>query len=493
MLISGEFGKQEKLNGIWTVSIVTGQLYQLREDAFQANASPDGLQIAYIDSKRPEIWLMGNNGENPSRLLAAEKGSSFGHHGLGHLEFSPDGKRLIYTKYREGSDVSAIEAFDLKDSHTTTLFAARDLSNFCLTPDWRIIYDQPEAPPNHSYRNFWEVKTDPKTGKATGSPFRLTNWAGFESFETFNLSANGKRFAFTKVHWESDVYLAELKKNAIGLQPPRRLTLDERFDADASWSKDSQSIFFASSRKGNFDIFRQGIHEITAQEAVTGPEDETSPQLSPGGSWLLYLASPRMRDGSPAKGCRLMRMPVEGGPSQTVFNLGQPDQDTFGFCCPAQSGKPCVLSETDPAKEQIVFSAFEPATAHKQEIARIAREPEYGFSWDLSPDGSRIAYCRNEMDSLKINVLELASGATREIPVKGWVQCIFLTWSADGKGWFAGSNLGPMLYIAASGEAHFLQRTLLSYTSARPSPDGRYLAYTQTTADSNAWMIDNLP
>jgi Tol biopolymer transport system component len=301
LLVSGEFGRQEKLNGIWTVSVVTGQLHQLREDGFQANASPDGLQIAYIDSKRPEIWLMGNNGENPSRLLAAEKGTSFGQHGFGHLQFSPDGKRLIYTKYREDSDVSAIEAFDLKDSHTTTVFTARDLGNFCCTPDGRIIYDRPEAPPNHSYRNFWEVKTDLKTGKAMGSPQRLTNWAGFEAFETFNLSANGKRFAFTKVHWESDVYLAELKKNAIGLQLPRRLTLDERFDADASWSKDSQSIYFASSRKGNFDIFRQGIHEITAQEAVTGSEDETSPQLSPDGSWLLYLARSCSTWGNPIK------------------------------------------------------------------------------------------------------------------------------------------------------------------------------------------------
>jgi dipeptidyl aminopeptidase/acylaminoacyl peptidase len=489
LLVSGEFGRQEKLLGIWTVSVVTGQLHQLREDAFQAKASPDGSQIAYVDSKRRQIWLMGNNGENPSCLLAAEKGASFG-----HLEFSPDGRRLIYTKSREGSDVSAIEAFDLKNGYTTTVFTAPDLGDFCWTPDGRIIYDRPEATPNQSYRNFWEIKTDPKTGKAIGNPFRLTNWAGFKGFESFNLSANGKRFAFTKVHWEnSDVYVAELKKNAIRLQPPRRLTLDERWDADASWSKDSQSIYFASNRKGSFDIFRQGIHEITAQEAVTGPEDETSPQLSPDALWLLYLASPRMPDGSPAKRCGLMRMPVEGGPGQTVFNLGQPDQDTFGFRCPAQSGKPCVLSETDPAKEQIVFSTFEPATAHKREIARIAREPEYGFSWDLSLDGSRIAYCRNEMDSFKINVLGLASGATREIPLKGWTQCIFLAWSTDGKGWFAGSNLGPMLYIAASGEAHFLQKAPKWYNSARPSPDGRYLAYTQTTAESNAWMVDNLP
>ncbi len=128
--------------GIWTVSVVTGQLHQLRENARQAKASPDGLQIAYFDSERPEIWIMGNNGENPSRIVAAEKGASFG-----QLEFSPDGRRLIYGKSSEGSDISAIEAFDLSGGHASTVFAARDLDKFCLTPDGRIIYDRPEAPP----------------------------------------------------------------------------------------------------------------------------------------------------------------------------------------------------------------------------------------------------------------------------------------------------------------------------------------------------------
>jgi hypothetical protein len=50
-----------------------------------------------------------------------------------------------------------------------------------------------------------------------------------------------------------------------------------------------------------------------------------------------------------------------------------------------------------------------------------------------------------------------------------------------------------MLYVAPTGEAHFLQKAPKWYNSARPSPDGRHLAYTQTTAESNAWMIDNLP
>ena len=66
----------------------------------------------------------------------------------------------------------------------------------------------------------------------------------------------------------------------------------------------------------------------------------------------------------------------------------------------------------------------------------------------------------------------------------------------DGKGWFAGSYSnkgGSMLYVGTNGEAHFLQKSDQWYDSARPSPDGRYLTYTERKIDSNAWMVDNLP
>jgi WD40-like Beta Propeller Repeat len=222
--------------------------------------------------------------------------------------------------------------------------------------------------------------------------------------------------------------------------------------------------------------------------------------------WLLYLAYPRMPDGSPARSSRLMRMPFEGGPERTVFNLGGPQlpwiesiQGTPDFRCPTQSTRPCILSESDNVKSAIVFSAFDPAIARKQELMRLTIEPGDGIAWDLSPDGSQIAYCRNYKDyreDFQIKVMELASGATREIPVKGWNACQFLAWSQDSKAWFAGSYSpqgGSMLFVEASGKVHFLQKSSHRYLSARASRDGRFLAYTETTAGGNAWMIDNLP
>jgi Tol biopolymer transport system component len=503
--MSGSIGGKDESLGIWTVSVFTGALRHLREGACGAKASPDDLKIAYLDPVKDEIWLMGSNGDDPRRLLIAEKGSSFVRPD-GRLEFSPDGRHLTYIKYvhdRYPQQVS-FESLDLKDGKTTTVFSAPLLWDFCWRPDGRIIYSQWEAFPHQDHQNFWEIKTDPRTGRATDSPRRLSNWAGLELLSPFNLSATGKRLAFVKSRFGSDVYVSELKKNENRLLLPRRVTLDERWDRHPSWSGDNKAIYFSSNRKGTFDIYTQGKDELTAKEAVTGPEDEEKPQLSPDGSWLLYLSYPypRMPVGTPPRPCRLMRMPVDGGPTQIVFNLGQPDrpwltQDTPDFRCPTQSVAPCVLSETGPENDQIVFSAFDAATTRKQGIAKLSRKPGYKkFSWDLSPDGSRLAYCRMESDSFKINVLKLTGGPTREILVREWTQCQFLTWSMDGKGWFAGSYSnkgGSMLYVGTNGEAHFLQKSDQWYDSARPSPDGRYLTYTERKIDSNAWMVDNLP
>ena len=191
---------------------------------------------------------------------------------------------------------------------------------------------------------------------------------------------------------------------------------------------------------------------------------------------------------------RLMRLPLSGGPLQTLFNVSPPTNPDFR--CPTRSAVHCVLTETDAEKKQIVFSRFDPANGQKVELTRLSSEPGGMLSWDLSPDGSNIACCRLENDSFKINVLRLADGREREIPVEGWVNYGNLAWSADGTSWFAQSRSpqgGSLLHIAADGQARFLKKSSVRYVRPLPSPEGLYLAYSEETTDSNAWMIDNLP
>ncbi len=49
-----------------------------------------------------------------------------------------------------------------------------------------------------------------------------------------------------------------------------------------------------------------------------------------------------------------------------------------------------------------------------------------------------------------------------------------------------------LLFVGTDGEPHVLvEEETADLGDPTPSPDGRYLAFANTTWDSNAWMIEN--
>jgi WD40 repeat protein len=203
-----------------------------------------------------------------------------------------------------------------------------------------------------------------------------------------------------------------------------------------------------------------------------------------------------------------MRIPVAGGTPEAVLQVsgypgsaraprerwlpsarGYPD-----FRC--SSGVPaahsCVLAEANP--QGIIFSAFDPKLGRLGELAKVNIEPSDSF-WDLSPDGSRIAFGKLENQSSHIRVLDLASGKTREISVKDWSNLTSVGWSADGQSLFAatwGSKGGSILRVSLNGKTQLMYKAAgMQLERPVPSPDGRYLAFAEVSTTSNAWMVEN--
>jgi hypothetical protein len=78
----------------------------------------------------------------------------------------------------------------------------------------------------------------------------------------------------------------------------------------------------------------------------------------------------------------------------------------------------------------------------------------------------------------------------RELPVSGYGKLWGITWSADGKGWYAAAETGVgtlLLFVNQQGESHILRETPLG-TWAVASPDGSKLAFVDKAVDSNVWM-----
>jgi Tol biopolymer transport system component len=117
------------------------------------------------------------------------------------------------------------------------------------------------------------------------------------------------------------------------------------------------------------------------------------------------------------------------------------------------------------------------------------------FFWDLSPDGTQLAYGEfksEENDS--ITILTLKDGQTRQLQFMGLSTLTSVSWAAGGRGLFVTTKRregSDLLHISLDGKVTVLrEETGRVFVSPRPSPNGRSLAFAVRTTDSNVWLLE---
>ncbi|MFL6436123.1 MAG: hypothetical protein ACJ71Q_00970 [Terriglobales bacterium] len=462
--------------------------------------SPDGSRIAFVAGH--SIWVMPAGGGEASKIFSAGSGYRFD-----DLDWSADGSRLADMRRHGEYDEVVVESRAVTGGEAVVAISDPRLRSFAWAPNGHLFYSQLESLKEAS-ANIWEVGIDSSTFQASGSPQKLTNWAGFSLWD-LSTTSDGKRVSFVRKNDQSDVYVGELSANGSRFRMPVRLTQDDRMDWPGSWAQERNALLFFSDRNANFDIFEQAVDKPAPIEIVTGQsEEKRDPQLSPDGRWILYLAWPNQRDDQLRSSGRLMRVPVSGGAPEFVTDVngypgsarmprerelpsarGYPD-----FRCTSIpiSGRPCVLAEAKG--DHLVFSAFDPLQGKQGEVASMEIDPIDSF-WDLSRDGTRIALGRCEAADSHVRILQLATKQESQVRVPGWACLTSIAWSPDGNSLFAstwGSKGGSLLHIMPTGDTALLYRALgMSLERPIPSPDGHFLAYGEVTTISNAWMIES--
>jgi serine/threonine protein kinase len=483
----------------WVVSVIGGPPRKLRDNADVWSVSPDGKLIAFgtgdAFTGSGEIWLMGAQGEEPRRFVAGSENVGFF-----WTAWSPDGQRIAYKRFHRTPDGAecSVESRELKGGPPTLILSdpVCGTGNFLWCAGARFIYGMAELEPNPFYSNLWELSVDTKSAQALGKPRRLTNWA---EVDVRNLSAtsDGKQLAVLKVGNQADVYVADLEAKGQRLTNTRRVTLDEKDDGPGQWMPDSKAVLFFSNRNGTWDIFKQALDQAGAQLIVGGPDAKQEPRVSPDGSWILYLSSATFFPGATTP-VRIMRVPTSGGAPQLVLEGRGIDGNSNTLACAQSPATLCAFSEPTPDQRQVVISAFDPVQGRGKELARInLREPGNRYGWDLSRDGSRLAFTEFDIREGRIRINPLAGGKAHEVNVKGWNRLWRLFWTADGKGLVVTRvpTSGTMLlHVDLEGRAKVLweQRLLAGpWTWGIPSPDGRHLAVLGYGVEGNVWLLEN--
>jgi len=198
-------------------------------------------------------------------------------------------------------------------------------------------------------------------------------------------------------------------------------------------------------------IFKQRIDQDTPELVATMPEGVEETRMNPDGAWALLVVP--TKKGSPSQADKLMRVPITGGFPQLVLTAAIYDQPS----CSRSPATLCAIAERTGDHKQLIFTAFDPVKGRGSELTRLGIDADAAYTWDLSPDATRIAALK--LTEGRIHILSLTGQPSQEITVKGWSSLQCVDWTADGKGLFvssAGKETSVLLYVDLQGNARVL-------------------------------------
>jgi hypothetical protein len=470
---------------VWVVSVLGGAPRRLRDTGEPGPVSPDGSQIVYLAGaivgwNKSEIWLMGAQGEDARRFLAGAEGDSFN-----FPVWSPNGKRIAYVRYQ--GNQAFLESRDITGGQAATVLSDPKFSGFALWwfLDGRMIVTSLEN--NQEDTSLWEIRFDPTTSRQLTPPRLIHKWAGIHA-PVLNGTVDGKRLAILKYSAQADVYVGQLGAEDRRLTNPRRLTYDERNDVPGAWTMDGRAVLFSSDRNGQSDIFKQALDQETAEPVVAGPGNKHDPVLSPDGKLVLYVQD--VAGGSQ----RIMRVLLSGGSPEIVLE----GKGINTLRCSRSPVSVCVYAEEGPERGECIFYVFDPVKGKGRELSRVTlKQPVDRYFWDLSHDGSRLAFTQYLRGSqTHIQVLPLSGGDAKDLAIMRDMQPTSLDWAIDDRGFLVGSctPAGALFFVDFSGRTDELWKSVAIYglgPRGIPSPDGRYLAMLGWATDNNVWMLEN--
>ena len=487
-ILASGFSSETNRPSLWTISVTGAPARSIRSEAREGTPSPDGSRVVFCSSDRSAIWTMGASGEDPRIFVEGSTQDRFE-----FVFWSADGRRLNLERHRNA--VTGAEwTYETVDAATGRIVRKRDslwMRSAAVLGDGRVLFLRWDNEDFTSSNALWELSAGEADGTANGRGRKLAEFSG-EGGTLLDLSAttDGKRALLLRRSDQNSIYVGDLGPPPLKIANVRRLTLDERNNYPHSWTADSQFVIFESNRNGNYDLFRQGLHERTAETIVSTAATEMLPQLASGGRFVLYAAHAPENE-QPwyyhPRTYKLMRVAVNGGTPEEVPIGGNVDE----FRCASDTRHRCVLRSTEGQSR--IYYELDPVRGKGRELARIRSSSEVLGDWDVSPDGTEVAIPNHDARGGRIRVVALEPNdkepREHEVILPEVSGLRGLVWAADGRHWFASidTSIGnQLLYVNREGGFHSLGDI---QGWAVPSPDGRHMAFLNRTIASNVWLL----
>jgi eukaryotic-like serine/threonine-protein kinase len=478
---------------LWVVSLLGGGPQKLRTHSGSGRPSPDGSSIAFLTSSglwSSEIWMMGSSGDHPQKIVSIESGYA------GDIEWSHTGRRLVYSLFDPAQEGGSIIAIAPDGSDPAPVFKDQLLTNqeplLAWTSDGRLIVSRSDSL-SHNNVNLWQVSLDPDTGIRSGEPQQLTHSDGLW-WASPNVSNDGKHLVAVKIRMRREVFVAELTDGGRRLEKPRPVTFKGDNFAD-QWYPHDEALLVSSNRTGRDQMYRQSVGEDVSQALSPSSEDQEGGSITQDGKWILYFTMPN-EAGAPATVTqKVMRAPVSGGFGEFVLETA-PGELSADIRCATASRSLCIIGRSE--KDDLVFYELDPLQGQGKELGRTTvGAPGEWMRWDLSADGTQIAVSGSVGLDEKVRLVDLKNHTQRDLILPPKVFLVSIVWSSDARALYGAGQRGTsewfILWLDLSGKSKIIasKGPVPYYTRLLPSPDGRFLAYTEQTTESNAFLLEN--
>jgi Tol biopolymer transport system component/GNAT superfamily N-acetyltransferase len=339
----------------WPATMSAGLLAAsiLAAGAFNVIVSPWLEKPADVVEDNGEVWLMDADGGRQTRLIPGVDGAD-----LGNPVWSPDGKRIAYTR-TQGPNDPATGDVDIWVANVDGS-GARPLAT---GPTWQWF-------PRWSPDGAWLEYTD----EAVGGPWLSSGPTGPDTGQ----GPQGPVFPGANAASLPEAELWRLPIDGSG--PPRRITNAAGDDRSGTWSPDGRRLAFDSTRDGNTELYLIDADGTNTVRLTNDPSSEWAASWSPDGSKIAYT--------SDASGiAQVWVMAADGsGATQLTFD---PDGNLWPSWSP--DGSRIAFTSWRSGAEQVWSMAADGSDPRNLSRSQTAIDSVWDGSW--GPDG-RIAFTR---------------------------------------------------------------------------------------------------
>jgi Tol biopolymer transport system component len=403
---------------------------------------------------------------------------------IGPPTWAPTGARLAYVLSR-GYDYTRLETCDLRGRRTIVVVDTADglepYGNVYPTLLWldahRLLYAlRPLRQGQHRPGEWWSMRVDPATGRASGQPRQEYALPG-AAVHSPSASRTGQ-VAFTAGRSLRELQLIGTDGRARYPELASGTQLTNLFFP--IWSNDGRRLLVSSSENpsqpsigwvgladGRFERLPVAVSATEQPLRFTSDDREL---LRVVGSRLVAT---RVADGV----TRVVADPFPG----IVLRAGRSDT----WLALEHVGSDLVARNFSPATGPGAIRFRHPAKGLEEGITPPA---------DLSPDGTRLVVRRG--DAPGYDILDAANGRTLrriDLPSKSYPQTV--QWSPDGATLYASGMDGFSKYWIARLGARGVDRLIWRSEEVWPgdlaiSPDGTTLAFTSLKDDYELWLME---